>query len=152
MLNADPSTRGKEPGPSELYNFGDEALETVMKHWVERGIWNNKWNNRALGRWKHEEPLDLGSESDPDTEAGRQREASRPCHQFSYQILKERKRIQEESENREGVNPADINARAYENIKNTWTKRGIGMKVGVNYLGCRRSMKSLLVLRTERCP
>jgi hypothetical protein len=55
----------------------------------------------------------------------REREASRPYHQFMYQISKERERIQEESENGEGADAADINTRAYENIKNTWTKRGI---------------------------
>ena len=55
----------------------------------------------------------------------REREASRPYHQFVYQISKERERIQEESENGEGADAADINTRAYENVKNTWTKRGI---------------------------
>ena len=55
----------------------------------------------------------------------REREASRPYHQFVYQISKERERIQEESANREGADAADINTRAYEIVKNTWTKRGI---------------------------
>ncbi|KAH8163699.1 hypothetical protein CIB48_g4562 [Xylaria polymorpha] len=54
-----------------------------------------------------------------------EREASRPYHQFVYQISKERERIQEESENGEGADAADINTRAYENVKNIWTKRGI---------------------------
>ena len=107
--------------------------ETVKKRWVEQGIWNNKWNQFAYGRWKHEEPLELESESrrtrkqDPhlpffpfppkpqpkprraksDDEKRRiaerrvirerEREASRPYHQFVYQISKERERIQEES-------------------------------------------------------
>lgn len=55
----------------------------------------------------------------------REREASRPYHQFVYQISKERERIQDESANGEGTDAADINTRAYENVKNTWTKRGI---------------------------
>ncbi|KAH8587523.1 hypothetical protein B0O99DRAFT_694404 [Bisporella sp. PMI_857] len=55
----------------------------------------------------------------------REREASRPYHQFVYQISKERQRIQDESANGEGTDAADINTRAYENVKNTWTKRGI---------------------------
>ena len=42
-----------------------------------------------------------------------------------YQISKERERIQEESTNGEGAYAADINTRAYENVKNTWTKRRI---------------------------
>ncbi|KAL5330825.1 hypothetical protein ACEPPN_000349 [Leptodophora sp. 'Broadleaf-Isolate-01'] len=58
----------------------------------------------------------------------RERVASRPYHQFVYQISKERERIQEESKNREGDDTADINTRAYNNVKNTWTKRGIWNK------------------------
>lgn len=55
----------------------------------------------------------------------REREASRPYHQFAYQISKERERIQDESASGEGTDAADINTRAYENVKNTWIKRGI---------------------------
>ncbi|MCJ1479185.1 hypothetical protein MMC13_007869 [Lambiella insularis] len=55
----------------------------------------------------------------------REREASRPYYQFVYQISKEREKIQEESANWEGADAAHINTRAYENVKNTWTKRGI---------------------------
>ena len=40
-------------------------------------------------------------------------------------MLKERERIQEESENREGADTADINTKVYENMKNIWTKRRI---------------------------
>jgi hypothetical protein len=55
-----------------------------------------------------------------------EREASRPYFQFVYQISKERERVQEdESANGEGADAADINMRAYENVKNTWMKRGI---------------------------
>jgi hypothetical protein len=54
-------------------------------------------------------------------------EASCPYHQFVYQISKEHKRIQDESTSREGagVSIADINTKAYKNVKNTWTKQGI---------------------------
>ena len=55
----------------------------------------------------------------------REREASRPYHQFIYQISKEREPIQDESANGKGTDAADINTRAYENVKKTWTKRGI---------------------------
>lgn len=138
------------------------ARENIKKCWVEQGIWNNKWNQFADGRWKHEEPPQIESESETDTEAepssplfpsspkqpqlkpkrlksddekrriaerrvtqAREREASRPYHQFVYQISKERERIQEESANMEGADAADINTTAYGNVKNTWTKRGI---------------------------
>ncbi|KAF2180928.1 hypothetical protein K469DRAFT_714121 [Zopfia rhizophila CBS 207.26] len=148
-----------------------EATETIKKRWVQQGIWKDKWDEMAAGRymnvgkWKHEEPLELESESETDTEAEsppptfsifgvpqkqpqpkprrpksndekqrvaerravreREREASRPYHQFVYQISKERERIQDESANGEGTDAADIDSRAYENVKNTWTKRGI---------------------------
>ncbi|ESZ94491.1 hypothetical protein SBOR_5139 [Sclerotinia borealis F-4128] len=58
----------------------------------------------------------------------RERELSRPYHQFVYQISTERERIKEESTNREGIVTADINTRAYENVKNTWIKRSIWNK------------------------
>ncbi|KAN0073554.1 hypothetical protein V8E54_008774 [Elaphomyces granulatus] len=153
IWNADPSTSWRELTLADLYTFKEEASETVKKRWVEQGIWNDKWNKFAFGRWKHEELLELESESETDSKAGlsppkprrpksddekrrtaerrvireREREASRPYHQFVYQISKERERIQE-SANGEGADTADINTRAYENVKNTWTKRGIWNK------------------------
>ncbi|KAL9101821.1 MAG: hypothetical protein Q9163_002968 [Psora crenata] len=104
-------------------------------------------------KWKHEEPLELESESETDTEAEsppppqakfrrpkshnkrrqiaerravreREREASRPYHQFLYQISKERKQIHGEFANWE-IEAPDINTMAYENVKDTWTNRGI---------------------------
>ena len=53
----------------------------------------------------------------------REREASRPYHQFLYQISRERERIQKESADTEGPDAADINTVAYENVKNAWTKQ-----------------------------
>ncbi|KAH0566128.1 hypothetical protein GP486_000489 [Trichoglossum hirsutum] len=114
----------------------ERAIETVKRRWVEQGIWKNKWDETAagrymnIGRWKHEEPPELESESETDTEAEspplsssifgvpqkqprpkprrpksddekrqiaerravreREREASRPYHQFIYEVLKGR--------------------------------------------------------------
>ncbi|XXG94773.1 hypothetical protein Hte_001031 [Hypoxylon texense] len=52
-----------------------------------------------------------------------EREQSRPYYQFIFQVLKECERIQN------GVllvsDSPDINSRAYENVKNTWVRRGI---------------------------
>ncbi|KAK4655837.1 hypothetical protein QC762_0054240 [Podospora pseudocomata] len=42
--------------------------EAVRKRWVKQGIWNNKWNDMAQGRWKHEEPLDLSIEPEARAE------------------------------------------------------------------------------------
>lgn len=159
---ADPSTNWMSMPPGDT--LLQEARETVKKRWVEQGIWNDKWNQFAYGRWKHEEPLELELGSDTDSEAKpspppfsfaprpqpeprqpksddekrqiaerrvvreREREASRPYHQFICQISKERERIQDESANVEGAGAADINTTAYENVKNTWTKREIWNK------------------------
>ncbi|KAH8589556.1 hypothetical protein B0O99DRAFT_599837 [Bisporella sp. PMI_857] len=52
-----------------------KAIETIKKRWVEQGIWKDKWDTMAAGRymdiglWKHEEPLELEPESETDTEA-----------------------------------------------------------------------------------
>jgi hypothetical protein len=57
----------------------------------------------------------------------RQREASRPYHRFVHQVSEERERIEDES--RHGiecsVRAADINTRAYGNVKEVWIKRGL---------------------------
>lgn len=54
--------------------FLKSARKVVKERWVEQGIWNVKWGpGMPTGLWKHEEPLDLKSESDseddPDTQA-----------------------------------------------------------------------------------
>ena len=139
------------------------AYENVRNSWVEQGISNDKWNQFAFGRWKHQEPLELESELETDSETAskplffidpkpplkprqlksddrerqiaeqrlvrkREREASRPYYQFVYQISKERKRTQDELTNGQGADAADINTRAYENVRNVWGKQGIRNK------------------------
>lgn len=42
--------------------------EAVRKRWVKQGIWNDKWNDMAQGRWKHEEPSDLSIEPEARAE------------------------------------------------------------------------------------
>lgn len=138
-----------------------EAIKIVRGRWIEQGIWKDKWeamaagNYRDIGRWKHEEPLEVESEFETDTEAefiflgpkprrlkseaerrqvagrrvlrARDREASKPYHQFVYQVSKERERMCGESVtpgDAENV-PVDINTQAYENVKSIWSKRGI---------------------------
>ena len=117
IWNANPRTNWIKINPGDI-TFKEEARDTVKKRWVEQGIWNNKWNWFANGLWKHEEPLELESESETDLKAGpspplftffpkpppeprlpksddekrriaeqrlvqiREREASRPYHQF----------------------------------------------------------------------
>ncbi|KAI1655127.1 hypothetical protein F4813DRAFT_398672 [Daldinia decipiens] len=57
----------------------------------------------------------------------RGREASRPFHQFIYQISKEREIIQSKLGPEESISSGltDINTKAYENVQSTWIKRGI---------------------------
>ncbi|KAK8123131.1 hypothetical protein PG984_011801 [Apiospora sp. TS-2023a] len=150
------------------------AREAVTKRWVEQGIWNNSWEpDMPTGLWKHEEPLDLKSESDsendpktgarslfsgparsktPKTEEEvqrladrqivreREREASRPFHRFVYQVSAERDRIRSKTRPAEpdALDSADINTEAYNNVKDTWVKRGIwyhrwGILPGMNW-------------------
>ncbi|KAJ8108848.1 hypothetical protein ONZ43_g6301 [Nemania bipapillata] len=53
------------------------AIKRVKECWVDQGIWNDKWKDmnpwkedRPSGGWKHEEPLELESELETDSEAG----------------------------------------------------------------------------------
>ncbi|WEW57730.1 hypothetical protein PRK78_003197 [Emydomyces testavorans] len=98
----------------------------------------------ASGRWKHEEPLELESESETDSEAEYSLFSSRPKPRrpksdeekrriAERRVIREREqreRIQDESPSGEGtgIGLHDINTRAYENVKNIWTKRGIWNK------------------------
>lgn len=98
--------------------------------------------------WKHEEPLEpdsesgteRGAESETERPTSRRsesvdkrilreykREASRPLNQFIHQISKRRKWIEQQArpENEASVSAADINTRAYEDVKETWHERGI---------------------------
>jgi hypothetical protein len=121
------------------------ACEERKKRWVEQGIWNDRWNGpnkwgwkteELVSGWKHEEP-ELETETEETTlqrsdeeklraaerraTRKREREASRPFHQFVYQVSKERERIQVET----ATTSADINARAYETVNKTWMDQGI---------------------------
>ncbi|KAH9904821.1 hypothetical protein F4778DRAFT_47245 [Xylariomycetidae sp. FL2044] len=135
-------------------HFYDLAQENVRQRWAEQGIWNDSWGHKPLGNWKHEEPLMSESDSDSETEdqpvpifslpktavvkheppkrkdqadREREREASRPFHQFIFQVSRQRKRIQDETRRTDATSSdsADINTRAYEEVKSTWSRRGI---------------------------
>jgi hypothetical protein len=67
IIEADLVRTRRIPVGSDAYTI---AYENVKKCWVEQGIWNSKWNQFASGRWKHEEPLEIESESETDSEAG----------------------------------------------------------------------------------
>ncbi|KAI4136466.1 MAG: hypothetical protein L6R39_007771, partial [Caloplaca ligustica] len=100
--------------------FNEYTYNVVKRRWQEQGIWDDTWVYRALGRWKHEKPscTPSTSSSEDDSEPARglfgteiarskrrkkihltveqraqreqDRRASRPIHQFLWQIHKER--------------------------------------------------------------
>lgn len=102
---------------------------------------------KTPGVWKHEEPLEPEPEATPvvfhvfgspkrepsqpesmeqRATREREREASRPFHQFVYQVSKERERMQDQRRRADIVSdPVDISTHAYEVVKDTWTERGV---------------------------
>ncbi|KAL8725831.1 MAG: hypothetical protein Q9166_007118 [cf. Caloplaca sp. 2 TL-2023] len=143
--------------------YDEYTFEAIKRSWEEQGIWNKRWDRtpfckRVFWRWKHEEPLESGCESDSDADAEddsayqlfsrtipskrkrkaplsdeqrarleHDREASRPIHQFLWQMSKERDVIRGEATLGEAATTADldINTQAYKNIKALWEKRNI---------------------------
>ncbi|KAK7962842.1 uncharacterized protein PG986_003667 [Apiospora aurea] len=130
----------------------DQASEVVTRRWKAQGIWDEKWKEMhpqgsevPCGPWKHERPLEINPES--QARAGQlafqhadKREASRPFHQFIYQVSAERERSREalRVQGPNEVDPANINTIAYEKVKGRWVKRGIwdrhwGILPGMNW-------------------
>lgn len=138
-------------------DYSSTAYQNVRNRWIEQGIWRNEWYRMPRTSWKHEQPLELSSDPKPEYKlistsnvAGRsenksdeeiqraavlmrEREASRPFHQFLFQMLKEQERIQQFL----GVDAsaADIGTQAYENVKNSWIKRKIWSKKWITIPG-----------------
>jgi hypothetical protein len=76
IWNANPRTSWMDESHIAIAGTEEkQAIETVKKRWVEQGIWKDKWDEMAAGRyrnigkWKHEEPLELEPESETDMEA-----------------------------------------------------------------------------------
>lgn len=135
------------PAGTDYYN---QAKETVKERWVEQGIWNDNWNDMAQGRRRHEELLDPSSESEQELpqaglfslliQTGQRRkdnrddgravrkpecDATRPFHQFMYQVSKERERVGSALEAEDCLTfPPGIHTQAYDIVKGVWTKRG----------------------------
>jgi hypothetical protein len=139
-------SRRKETLPyNPKFDLTTNAENNVKARWIEQGIWNDKWNNtgRPSAHWKHKEPPQpepeptspvvsiFGPPRPPKrpeviTEeqlASYEREirASRPYYQFLFQVSKEREWIEDELQS--GI--VDIDAKAYENVKNSWVKQKI---------------------------
>ncbi|KXG45635.1 uncharacterized protein PGRI_034020 [Penicillium griseofulvum] len=124
-------------------NVSEAARNTVKYGWIKQEIWDRDWENTTepWWPWRHEEwptrPYNLNWPHNMSREDWAEwgkvypdgGEPSRPFHQFTYQISKERERIEDESSapyRSTRVRPSkDINTRAYENVKSVWIKRGI---------------------------
>ncbi|KAK4038362.1 hypothetical protein C8A01DRAFT_37676 [Parachaetomium inaequale] len=147
------------PGVTDIEQH---AHANVKMRWVEQDIWRKEWDGqfRPSGPWQHQMPRPDETQgrlpvSDIEVRmAERNREASRPYHQFIYQVSQERDRIKgdltiltrtlpqdvlasirlatsrppsgkdEPPGAREGM-PPDINTMAYERVKSAWMFRKI---------------------------
>ncbi|KAK7408923.1 hypothetical protein QQX98_008927 [Neonectria punicea] len=76
------------PTPKSDVDLPWDAQRNVKKRWVEQGIWNTRWK-MAMGKWKHEEPLDLESDdySEAKVESGLTGGVYRPCTPPPYELL-----------------------------------------------------------------
>lgn len=131
-----------------------EAAEANVKYrWLQQGLWDEQWDTRPYGPWKHElrsyPPPVKPSESVKDngvtnfrTKRERRlcdiaeenqevvrcavdfqnRQSSRPCYQFVYQLDKEREWIKMGLSNQDQDHHANVDTRAYENVKSRWIR------------------------------
>ncbi|KAI0156867.1 hypothetical protein GGR57DRAFT_501255 [Xylariaceae sp. FL1272] len=128
----------------------------VKQRWMEQGIWDDDSGWPENGTWKHEKPSPLKmskeaprslfsaifpiplrhdgvpKQAELDAERARvaeerERQASRPLHQFIYHVSRKREHMQElQIAGQAPVSPEfDINTRAYNEVKSIWIKRGI---------------------------
>ncbi|KAI0147775.1 hypothetical protein GGR57DRAFT_505380 [Xylariaceae sp. FL1272] len=131
----------------------DMAAQKIKTQWLEQGIWKASWDDREEGPhpldvWKHEQTFRNRDEShneddnnewltDPEAlsqrsdaakaeeELARDREASRPVHQFIYQVSQERRRLDARHGDYCWQQFPDINTQAYDIVKASWMARGI---------------------------
>ncbi len=130
------------------------AVEIVQQRWVDQGTWDHSWPSLFEARWKHEEDLELGSELrlDSEREAIRglynersrrsktlderqadvervalrsEREASRPVHQYIYQVCREKERHEYGLDDMNCSGTVVLDVKAYENVKDRWIKLGM---------------------------
>lgn len=126
------------------------AENNVRSRWIEHGIWKEEWGAawpkwaesfcgwlippggrgpRPSGFWEHEEEPESEPKPEPQPKPAteqltvtyeRDTSASRPYHQFLYQVSKEREWITDEVQYLGSTETVDIQAEAHENIKKIW--------------------------------
>ncbi|KAI1292604.1 hypothetical protein F5Y03DRAFT_18916 [Xylaria venustula] len=117
-----PSGRWKHEEPLEPESESKTDSEAEAE---TESIFISKRRKSSARRRKGNEEIRQIAERRPVLE--REREASRPYHQFLWQVSQERERIQDE----QGVGGtpaedlADVNTRAYERIKSRWMRWGV---------------------------
>ena len=80
----------------------------------------------GVGKWQHRRTVEEKRRFREQRDRFRhEREASRPYHQFMYQVSTVRKRIAHKAGLATQDQPHDINSRAYNNIKLNWSQLGI---------------------------
>ncbi|KAI0114233.1 hypothetical protein F4776DRAFT_638669 [Hypoxylon sp. NC0597] len=123
----------------------DRAAEEVRAQWIEQRIWKNSWDYNfgqrrpeSTATWKHEDPLRFAFLDVPN-QTGREarsrpkwkedvmqeRDASRPINQFIYQVKSECERLEDLSKKDDSTPPANIYSRAYDIVRDRWTKRHV---------------------------
>ena len=111
IIKADETRIRFLPVGMNIYELADK---NIKERWFEQGIWNEKWEKRSVWRWKHEEPFEPESESEPNSEAedcglfqfsraGVKKEPRRPKSDEELRRIAERRPLRERE--REGSRP-----------------------------------------------
>lgn len=153
-LEEDPrsATHPKLPRYMMTDRLRTKAALAVKAEWDKQGIWQPSFEGLVqkrylnVGVWKHQELMSLVDDDGIDVEKYpntyarlcRHRDASRPCHQFRYQVDKIRDHLLDQwrqsviaekedtaSATKVVLPPAQIDTQAYRKVRKTWTRRRI---------------------------
>lgn len=131
--------------PADYYELRKVSVEA---EWKKQGIWDDDWPHGEMRLWTHEQPLDHDTDSEREDlfglpprprpksatkllqnanarlerrrEKDRCREASRPFHQFKYQVDKEREYIRVRIAGRKHSAVSDLDELVYHTVRNRW--------------------------------
>ena len=110
----------------------DESLSVYFEKEVsrrrrqfEKGLPLEEGRREMYNRLVADNPSTRFNMSNHEAQLERDKEASRPIHQFNYQVAKERDRIYQEHAEDPNAVPQDISTQAYEIVKNQWRVRHI---------------------------
>lgn len=155
--------------PRETYEMN--AINNVRKCWINQGIWNYSWEiYHPHVYWNHDLPLRLwnafilkvesppapAAEQEPDANkrllasdskvpqplSPTDSSASRPYHQFIYQVSREELWIRDQLKFEQLPGCVDVSAKAYESVKAFWIEQRIWdsnwtLLPGMEWLWCK---------------